>query len=372
MGLLPNDFALGNGFDLYASSTPAKNVGGDFYDCFMIDEHHLAVTVADVSGKGMPAALFMATTKMCIRDYVAMGLAVGEVFTRVNRAVCTGNTRGMFVTAWLGILDLQTGVLDFVNAGHNPPLIKNGAGKYHYLTMRTNLILGAFDGYRYKGERLTLAPGDGLLLYTDGVTESRTKDAELFGEARLEELLVPLAEAESRSIVSSVKKGVTAFAGDAEQYDDITLLALRFTGLGEEPAIRVFPAQMEEYPAAKAFLEEELGKLGVSRPLTQRLFVAADELFTNVAKYAYPNKDGSLEIRIVKTGEKLAVSFIDGGLPFDPLVKKQESVYTETGELRIGGLGLTMVKHMMDEVRYSYVENKNIVTVINDLTKTEE
>ena len=363
MGLLPEDFRFGDGVDLFASSVPAKNVGGDFYDCFMLDSHHIAIVIADVSGKGMPAALFMATTKMCIRDYASVGLKAEEVFTRVNSSICENNKKGMFVTAWLGILDLSTGVLDYVNAGHNPPLVRGRDGVFKFLAMKTNLILGAYESYTYRGERLVMAPGDAIVLYTDGVTESRTEAAELFGNDRLARLLNRQGGLTGAEIVKAVNDGVNRFAGACEQYDDITVLALNYRGLAESMQRETFPAQLEEYPAVKEFVDRALRQLGAEDKTVHRFLVAADELFTNVAKYAYPNRDGTVELRVTGANGKLSLTLLDSGIPFNPLTKKQESAFPETGERRLGGLGITVVKSMMDEVTYSYVENKNIVTV---------
>ena len=367
MGLLPDEFSFGEGVDLFASSLPAKNVGGDFYDCFMVDSHHIAIVIADVSGKGMPAALFMATTKMCIRDYVSMGLETAEVFTRVNSSVCENNKKGMFVTAWLGILDLSTGALDFVNAGHNPPLVQGPDGLFKFLPMKKNIVLGAFGSYVYKGEKITITPGDMIVLYTDGVTESRTAEAELFGESRLAQLLNKMENRSSAAVVKTINDGVKIFAGECEQYDDITVLALSFRGLKERMLCKTFSAQLEEYPVAKEFVGKTLEEFGAEEEMIHRFFVATDELFTNVAKYAYPNRDGGVEIRVARTETKLSVTFIDSGIAFNPLIKKKESALAENGEQRIGGLGITIVRRMMDEVTYSYVEKKNIVTISNRL-----
>ena len=230
MGLLPDEFDFAAGVELYASSRPAKNVGGDFYDCFMADERHLAIVIADVSGKGMPASLFMATTKMSIRDHVAVSAEPADIFTRVNAAVCVGNRMGLFVTAWLGLLDLESGQLRYVNAGHNPPLVRRGDGAYEYLAMKKNLVLGAFDTYRYKSEELTLAPGDRLVLYTDGVTESRNPAGELMGEERLASFLNARTAANSRETVDQINAEVDRYAAGEDQYDDVTVLALRFEG----------------------------------------------------------------------------------------------------------------------------------------------
>ena len=230
MGLLPDKFDLTDRVELYASSIPAKNVGGDFYDCFMVDGTHLAVVIADVSGKGTPAALFMATTMTSIRDRVKLGLSPAEVFTGVNNAANENNSGNLFVTAWLGILDTETGMLTFVNAGHNPPLICYKDRDWAYIKMKTNIVLGFFEGINYKEEQLQLKPGDAMFLYTDGVTESQTAEGELYGESRLRALLSGHRDSGSAELVSLVNEDTRAFAGPADQFDDITVLAFKYKG----------------------------------------------------------------------------------------------------------------------------------------------
>ncbi|MDY3909249.1 MAG: PP2C family protein-serine/threonine phosphatase [Eubacterium sp.] len=214
-------------FDVYATMTPAKEVGGDFYDLFMIDDMHLAVVMADVSGKGVPAALFMVIAKTLINNYAQMGKEAGEVFTIVNRLLCEGNDAGLFVTAWMGILELTTGKLTYVNAGHNPPLLKQGEC-FEYLKCRAGFVLAGLDSVKYRQNELYMKPGDRLFLYTDGVTEATDVDDQLYGEERLNDFMNRHIKDSARDVLHSLKKDIDDFAGQAPQFDDITMLMLDF------------------------------------------------------------------------------------------------------------------------------------------------
>lgn len=214
-------------FDIYASMTPAKEVGGDFYDMFLIDENHLAILIADVSGKGVPASLIMMTAKSLIKNTALNGNSVENVFNIVNRFLCDGNTSNHFITTWFGILDLKTGVIEYTNAGHNPPVIySKKEDKYSYLKSNPNLILGIMDDTKYEKNKVTLAIGDKIFLYTDGVTEATSDKDELYGEKRLLDYLNNHKEESVTDTIKGVKQDIDSFIGTAEQFDDITMLEL--------------------------------------------------------------------------------------------------------------------------------------------------
>ncbi len=222
-------------FDLFASMHTAKEVGGDFYDFYFVGEDRLAFLIADVSGKGIPAAMFMMRAKTLIKDLAESGMEVNEVFTAANERLCENNDANMFVTAWLGVLDLNTGIVEYVNAGHNPPLVKTAAGtqqkKFSYLKSRPGFVLAGMDGIRYRKNVLQLAPGDVIFIYTDGVTEATNEDMQLYGEDKLCEFLNSF-DYPPEELCGAVKADVDAFAGNAPQFDDITMLALKYNGKG--------------------------------------------------------------------------------------------------------------------------------------------
>lgn len=217
-------------FDIFASMHTAKEVGGDFYDFYFIDEDHLAFLIADVSGKGIPAAMFMMRSKTIIKSYAESGMSVEEVFTLANEKLCEGNDAGMFVTAWMGILNIRNGKVLFANAGHNHPLVKHSDGTFEYLKSRAGFVLAGMEGVRYRKNELVLEPGDAIYLYTDGVTEATDLNEELYGEYRLHSILEKYKDETMEVICSEIKKDVDLFAGEAPQFDDITMLALKYNG----------------------------------------------------------------------------------------------------------------------------------------------
>ncbi len=223
-----------NEFDIYALMHPAKEVGGDFYDFFMVDEDRLALIVADVSGKGVPAALFMVIAKTLIKNYTQMGMEPAEVFTTVNRLLCDGNDAGLFVTAWLGVLRLSDGTLTYVNAGHNPPLLQKAEKPFEYLRMRSGFVLAGMDDTKYRQSTLTVAPGDRLFLYTDGVTETTDARQQLYGEERLQDFLNRHAACNAVETLQTLEEELQRFAGSTPQFDDITMLLLDFKGISSE------------------------------------------------------------------------------------------------------------------------------------------
>ena len=221
-------------FDIYAAMDTAKEVGGDFYDFYFVGENKLGFLIADVSGKGIPAAMFMMTAKTIIKGYAESGKSVDEVFTIANEKLCESNEAGMFVTAWFGMLDLLTGKVAFVNAGHNPPLVRHKDSTFDYLKSKPSFVIAGMEGMKYRRNEFFLSPGDEIYLYTDGVTEATDSENRLYGEERLVRFLNPLHGLSGEEICHAVKADVADFVGDAPQFDDITMLYLKYNGGGEK------------------------------------------------------------------------------------------------------------------------------------------
>ncbi len=221
-------------FDIHAAMFTAKEVGGDFYDFYFVDEDTLAFLVADVSGKGIPAAMFMMQSKTLLKSCAESGMPIEQVLTTANEKLCEGNEAGMFVTAWMGLLNVKTGLVTFANAGHNPPLVKTGDGEFAYHKTRAGFVLAGMEGIRYRKFELQLQPGDTIFLYTDGVTEATDVKEQLYGDERLLTLLNRQQGACARAVCEAVKADVDAFAGEAEQFDDITMLCLTWHGPRDE------------------------------------------------------------------------------------------------------------------------------------------
>lgn len=217
-------------FDIFATMNPAKQVGGDFYDFFLVDDDHLAMVMADVSGKGVPAALFMVIAKTLIKNRAGKGESPAEIFANVNKQLCDGNKAGMFVTVWLGILELSTGLVKEANAGHEDPAIRRKDGVYELRKYRHSPPLGMIDGISFHEHEFQLNPGDSLYVYTDGVTEAANVKEELFGAQRLLNILNRDPSASPKALLFSVKSEIDDFAGEAEQCDDITMLGLQYFG----------------------------------------------------------------------------------------------------------------------------------------------
>lgn len=221
-------------FDIYAAMDTAKEVGGDFYDFYFVGENKLGFLIADVSGKGIPAAMFMMTAKTIIKGYAESGKSVDEVFTIANEKLCESNEAGMFVTAWFGMLDLLTGKVEFVNAGHNPPLVRHKDSTFDYLKSKPSFVIAGMEGMKYRRNEFFLSPGDEIYLYTDGVTEATDSENRLYGEERLVMFLNTLHGLSGEEICHAVKADVADFVGDAPQFDDITMLYLKYNGGGEK------------------------------------------------------------------------------------------------------------------------------------------
>lgn len=218
--------------DIFATMEPAKEVGGDFYDFFLVDDRHLAIVIADVSGKGVPAALFMVIAKTLIKNHTQAGECPGDVFTGTNRQLCESNDAGLFVTAWMGVLDMDTGEFVYVNAGHNPPLIRTKNGDFQYLKARAGFVLAGMEGMKYRQASMILEPGDMIYLYTDGVTEATDTADQLYGEDRLLAYLNAAKDRTLEDILHGVKADIDLFVKGAPQFDDITMLALRLRDRG--------------------------------------------------------------------------------------------------------------------------------------------
>jgi len=215
-------------FDIYATMTPAKEVGGDFYDFFLVDEDHLAIVMADVSGKGVPAALFMVIAKTLIKNHAQQGESLEDVFNNVNAQLCEGNDTGFFVTAWLGVLEVSTSVFTYVNAGHNPPLYRKNGGEFEWLKSKPGFVLAGMPGMQYKQASMKFEIGDMIYLYTDGVTEAINDKGEFYGDDRLKTIMNSMGKISLQEILKCVKDDMDDFVGDANQFDDITMLVMEY------------------------------------------------------------------------------------------------------------------------------------------------
>lgn len=364
-------FADRDDFMLAASMTPAKGVGGDFYDFFLLDEERLALVMADVSGKGVPAALFMVVSRTMIRSRL-MAVGKGEhalsvAVEEVNQSLCDNNKELMFVTAWIGVLNIASGEVDFVNAGHCRPLIRRKDGLCEYETTFSGMMLAGMEGTTYRQGQLKLGKGDMLLLYTDGVTEATGPSGDLYGEQRLLRTVEGAENISPKEMLDVLWEAVDSYREEEPQFDDITMLAITWRGQGFEEKTGI--PIMENMQEFIDFVETILNDSGVSMKTAVKIHVVVDEIFSNICYYSGAT-EVTLGIRINekemegRTAEQeITIYFEDDGIPYNPLDRSDPDVSELLGRRQEGGLGIYLVKKRMDRVEYEYINDRNRLTV---------
>ena len=389
MSAVPHDFdSLTERFalDIAGFMRPAREVGGDFYDVFEVGERGVAFVIGDVSGKGVPAALFMMRAQSLLRQYLLETDDLGTAFTLANRQLCERNDAMLFVTAFACVVDTATGEVRFANAGHNPPVLKQN-GKLSFLKCRPGLVLGAMDVVKYREGRFACSPSDGLLLYTDGVSEAANAAEELYGEERLLETLARIdasggegdpvgsdvqapdvaaaasavAATSAQTAVNYLVTSVDAFAGEAPQADDITMLAFRWN----LPVARLtLPADDAELDSLFAFLEPICEGEGRTPKMMAQMMLVCEEVFVNICHYGFPDGQPRLPVDIEAAVDERAgclhLVFSDQGIAYDPLSHNAKKV-DPTDEQRKGGLGILLMRKYMDDLRYTRADGRNIL-----------
>ena len=371
LSALPTNFPENEDYSIYAQMIAAKEVGGDFYDFYKLNDTTVAFLAADVSGKGIPAAMFMMTAKTIIKDLAESGMEVNDIFTKANEKLCENNESGMFVTAWMGILDLTTGNVRFANAGHNPPLLKRANGDFEYLKTRAGFVLAGMEGVRYRASELTLYPGDRLFLYTDGVPEATNTENKLYGEDRLIAFMNRNAAAEATQLLPALKANIDEFVGEAPQFDDITMLMFdyKLKQEGAQMISKTFPARVEALSDVLGFVDQTLESYECPMKIQTAVCVAIEEVFVNVAHYAYGDGEGDMTLGIGFDKESREITFrmTDKGTPFDPLKKPDPDITLSAEEREIGGLGIFITKKTMNTVSYAYENGENILTMVKKI-----
>ncbi|GHV95697.1 hypothetical protein AGMMS50293_20170 [Spirochaetia bacterium] len=371
--MLPNEFppfpGRKNEFDLFALINPAREVGGDFYDFFYINDDRFAVIMADVSGKGIPAALFMAITRALIKNQLQTGEDPELALENINRQLCDNNIADMFVTLWLGILEISRLRLEYINAGHNPPLLKHAGGNFEFLVSPPDLVLAAMDDTVYRRREIQLAKGDTLFLYTDGITEAADSSGKFYGKERLRQFLDSGAELPLQELLPRLLADINAYAKGAEQSDDITMLGFRLSEAKSTMRFLTLRADAAKLDALLAFIGRELDKGGCPEKIRGQIELAAEEIFVNITRYAYKNdpekQGGGFEVTVacgVETpaeGSLMTLIFADRGEPFNPLEHDDPDVNLPLDDRQVGGLGLLIVKRTMDIIRYDYDDGMN-------------
>ena len=354
--------------DIYASMIPAKEVGGDFYDMFLIDDDHVAICMADVSGKGVPASLFMMISKILIKNVSKIDMDVSKAFSRVNNMLCDGNNVDIFVTSWFGILDLRNGKIEYVNAGHNPPLLYSKKNdEYTYIKSKPNFVLAGLDNTKYDKNELKIEPGDKIFLYTDGVVESTNEEKQLYGEDRLIKFLNDNKSLNVKETIVAVKNDIDEFVGNSEQFDDITMLELIYKKRKQQKDTlteKEFNANVNELSKVNNFIEKDLEKHNCDKKTINQINLAVEEIFVNIAKYAYKNKKGKCLIKThYNDRNEYTIVFEDNGVKFNPVEKLNPDTSLSAKDRKVGGLGILITKKIMDNVDYKYEDKKNILTI---------
>lgn len=345
--------------DIFASMTPAKEVGGDLYDFFFVDEETFAIVIADVSGKGVPASLFMAVSKILIKNLAMSGKTPDEIFTAVNAQFCENNEENMFVTAWMAIVNIKTGKAVYANAGHNPPLVSHGGGDFEYLKSRSGLVLGAMGGIKYRRNESTFAPGDKIFLYTDGVTESNDRDGKFYGDDRLKSVVNGLKNVSATEMCKGVAEDIEKFTDGAPQFDDITMLMFSVNPDSDE-GLSLFPDE-DSLKDVQVYFDNFAQKNNIDMKLGAKINIIMDEMYSNIFKYS----EASLaKISAEKNEDGIVIKIIDNGVAYNPLESKEPDITAGVQEREIGGLGLHLVKKMARKVQYERVGETNVVTIL--------
>lgn len=370
-GMLPKNFSPypdHPGIQLYASMIPAKEVGGDFYDFFWTGKNKLWLVMGDVSGKGVPAAMFMVIAKALIRNAATQDYEPSEICERVNNQLCKENEQGLFVTCWLGCVNLSTGLMKYANAAHNPPVLYDGK-EYKFLREKSGIMLAAMEDTKYVEYEIQLNKGNRLFIYTDGVTEEQNKNGQLFGEDLLLGALAKNAALTAKEKIEAVNAELDRFAGGESQADDITALAFYLDELSGAEGAKA-KERILDLPAADDKLEDVLNFIkshlpaGVSNDLINKLDLASEEIFVNISHYAYEGESGQAQIVCENPApNSIKVSFVDWGKEFNPLEQPDPDFTQSAEERRLGGFGIYLTKQFMDKVSYRREDGKNILTI---------
>jgi sigma-B regulation protein RsbU (phosphoserine phosphatase) len=358
-------------FIIHGLLKPAREIGGDFYDYFFVERDKLCVCVGDVSGKGVPAALFMAVTKTMIKSTAGEDHSPASIMTRVNDEISNDNPNCMFITLFLGILDTGTGKFCYTNAGHPYPLIRHADGTVNTLKKIHGPVVGAIDGIAYGEDCLSMGLNDFLLVFTDGITEAMNLNDELFGEQRVFDMFDSHTGLNPDALVQATLDSVETFAGDAEQADDITVLALRYNvesqAAGERLDISI-SNQLTEIDVVNDAFNEFAERCDIPLPVSLRINMVFDELLNNVISYAYEDEgEHNIDIVVGFVDGQLTIDITDDGLPYNPFTREDPDTTLSLEEREIGGLGVHLVKNAMDETLYQRRHDRNTVTLIKKL-----
>jgi len=380
--MLPHSLIQHADVDIFGSLVPAREVGGDLYDYYIRDEK-LFFCIGDVSGKGAPSAMVMGVMHSLFRAFSAHENNPARMMQAINEISCQGNESNIFVTMFIGVLDLPTGRLRYCDAGHDAPIVIEESGdrsqetgvssqeRLVHVPVEPHLPVGVFDDVKYGVQEMQLEPDSTLFLYTDGLTEAKDSGRKQFGMNRVEEVLRGDCPIQPRELIETITRRVHQFVGDAEQSDDLTMLAIHYTPKHFESRLTetlLIKNDVHEVSKFSAFMKSVMEKMGVETSLARKLRLAVEEAVVNVIDYAYPaGQEGDIEVRMMFDGETLKTVIIDSGVAFDPTAKEKADTSLSIEDRQIGGLGILLVRELMDSINYERAEGQNFLTLIKKL-----
>ena len=361
---------------IYGSLEPAREIGGDFFDFFFIDDDRLCFCIGDVSGKGVPAALFMAVTKTLIKSRATDDPSTASILTHVNDELSRDNPNKMFVTLFIGILNIRSGEFDYTNAGHNAPFLMRTDGPPEAMSDRHGPVVGAVKGMVYRKGTDVMHPGDILHMYTDGVTEEMDTDGQIFSDERLAALISSQTIDSVEAAVDKTISAVKSFRGEKDAEDDVTVLAIQFFGAPMKASAGLHVIVKNELSEITTVQErfQEFGKAhGFSKDLERKMDMIVDELLGNVILYAF-NEGGEHEIEITaeQVSNRLTVTISDDGVPFNPLLIDPPDTSLAAKDRPLGGLGILLVRKMADDILYQRRIDKNVLTLIIRVDQSDD
>ena len=369
--MLPDQYMLQDDVEIGGSLVPAREVGGDLFDYYVRNEKVL-FCIGDVSGKGVASAMLMGVVQSMFRAFSAHENNPAHIMQAINEASCRGNKSNMFVTLFIGVLDLPTGCLHYCDAGHDAPIILSEK-KLFPLNVDPHLPVGVFNTVKYDVQKMNLMPDSIIFLYTDGLTEAMNKERQQFRIERVEAVLTTCLERELRpqDILKTIGNEVRLFTDGSMQSDDLTMLAIRYTPHHFESILTetlILKNDVHEVSKLSSFLKSVVVKINIDPSLARKLRLAVEEAVVNVIDYAYPaDTEGSIEVRMMWDGKKLKVMIIDSGVPFDPTVREKTDTTLSAEERQIGGLGILLVRELMDAMNYERMDGKNVLTLMKEL-----
>lgn len=364
LATLPSEFVTSKDIEILGELKAAKEIGGDFYDYINIDEDHVAIVVGDVSGKGIPAAMFMMKTITCFKNFITINKTPAQILKEVSASIYQGNNSQMFVTCFLAILDKKTGKLSFANAGHNPPIIGHNR-HYRFLKCMTGFVLGGLKEAYVVDEEIYLEKGDSLTIYTDGVTEARNSEGQFFGEGRLINAFNKKDYTCLVELHHTIKDNVENFVKDAPQSDDITFITIKYHGDNYSYSEHSFEGYKKEIPNMLKFVEEYCKEHHFSEQFSNKLQVVVDEITSNIVNYGYQDQGGPVFFRLLynEDQKEFVLTVIDKAPEFNPLEVNGKAISGDIKNQKEGGLGIFIVKNIMSEYAYDYINGKNILVL---------